>query len=81
MSPDLPELTALYQWAIDQAMLSERQHQVLELWARGYGVKRTATALGIRATTVREHRRRTMEKLEAAVLTIHVQVQSDKEAT
>lgn len=78
MRPHDPELPALYEWAVNQSMLSPRQRQVLDLWAKGFGIKRTAIVLDIKTTTVREHRRRALEKLECAVLNLHVDVASDE---
>lgn len=65
MTYDLAELRAMYDHAASRAMLSPRQHQAMSLWHRGLSLRQSATAMGIQPSTVTEHRRRALNKLEA----------------
>jgi FixJ family two-component response regulator len=50
------------------ALLTPREHEVMEMVADGRSNKEIANALGVSAKTVEAHRARVMEKMEARSL-------------
>lgn len=45
--------------------LTRKQLDVLKLWSNGYGADRIALILGVSRSTVRNHLRRALQKLES----------------
>lgn len=49
--------------ALAEGVCTKREVQILQWWAAGVGIRRTAIALGLHESTVRTHRARAIEKL------------------
>jgi DNA-binding CsgD family transcriptional regulator len=50
-------------WAQADKDLTPRERQILDLWNKGLGIKRTRLLLGLSESTIRTHRARIKEKL------------------
>lgn len=50
--------------AVEHGICTKREVQILNWWAAGVGIRRTAIALGLHESTVRTHRARAIDKID-----------------